>query len=192
MDDRQTGIDENVERVAAELRESVRALNHLTAGPPGLTRPSTVYTALGSLTEAAYGLAQASEQFDRFLDAELSAGRLGHDRGEKDLVPAMLRAHDALAEAGERTSELSNSFARAQVALNAIRPRTADADVASQISREVEAAAVDQPRPTVTEAPAAGADFPVGIDDALRAGRVGQDSPDKHPDQRSQGSRRTP
>ncbi|GAA2160195.1 hypothetical protein GCM10009727_73060 [Actinomadura napierensis] len=48
MVDHETHTDERTELLAGELHERARTLNHLTQGPPGLTRPEATYTVLAT------------------------------------------------------------------------------------------------------------------------------------------------
>lgn len=116
MNDHETRTDEDIERLAGELHECVRTLNHLTQGPPGLSEPAAAYTVLGNLAQTAFRLVQTAEQIDVFLTRELDAGRLGHDRGE-DPVPALTAAHNALGRATEQAADLGESFRRVASAL---------------------------------------------------------------------------
>ncbi|WP_131741977.1 hypothetical protein [Actinomadura roseirufa] len=165
MDERGTPTDEDTALLAGELHERVRALNSLTKGAPGLTQPGTAYTVLANLAQTAFRLAQTAEQVDKFLDAELAAGRLGNDRGE-DPVPTVLRAHDALALAAEHAQDLGESFRRAGGALVSIHARDVDEDpkLRSAVAPApfLGAEADPTPGPEV-----AGTDFPTPIEAAL-------------------------
>ncbi|MBE1537019.1 hypothetical protein H4W34_006852 [Actinomadura algeriensis] len=81
MDEFDARTDEDTEQLAAELYRRVRDLNNSAHGRRGLERPETAYTVLGNLTRVSFGLAQTAGQPDAFLDRELWAGRLGHERG---------------------------------------------------------------------------------------------------------------
>ncbi|NKZ03269.1 hypothetical protein [Actinomadura latina] len=116
MTEPQTPTNDDIERLAGELHERVRALNHLTQGPPGLTEPAAAYTVLGNLAQTAFRLAQTAEQIDQFLTRELDAGRLGHDRGD-DPVEAVTAVHNALGQVTGQAADLGESFRRAAGAL---------------------------------------------------------------------------
>ncbi|GAA1892415.1 hypothetical protein [Actinomadura bangladeshensis] len=116
MNDHETPTDDDIERLAGELHERVRALNHLAQGPPGLTEPAAAYTVLGNLAQTSFRLAQTAEQIDVFLTRELDAGRLAHDQSD-DPVPAVTTVHNALARATEQAAELGDGFRRAASAL---------------------------------------------------------------------------
>ncbi|MFG2245771.1 hypothetical protein [Spirillospora sp. NPDC048823] len=157
MDDHETRTDEDIERLAGELHETVRALNRLTQSPPGLTQPAAVYTVLGNLAQTAFRLVQTTQQLDAFLSEELDAGRLGHDQDE-DPVPAVTRAHNAMSRAAEQAMDLGETFRRAAGALTPIharepsldRPAEADAKVAhvsDESGEQVGCAGEDFPQP---------------------------------------------
>ncbi|MEU8804839.1 hypothetical protein [Spirillospora sp. NPDC048819] len=116
MNDHETRTNEDIERLAGELHERVRALNHLTQSSPGLSEPAVACTVLGNLAQTSFRLAQTAEQIDAFLTRELDAGRLGHDRGD-DPVPAVTAAHNALGRVTEQAADLGESFRRAAGAL---------------------------------------------------------------------------
>ncbi|TDC91980.1 hypothetical protein [Actinomadura sp. 7K507] len=116
MNDHETRTNEDIERLAGELHERVRALNHATQGSPGLSEPAAAYTVLGNLAQTSFRLAQTAEQIDAFLTRELDADRLGHDRGD-DPIPAVTAAHNALGRATEHAADLGESLRRAASAL---------------------------------------------------------------------------
>ncbi|WUH97698.1 hypothetical protein OHR68_29835 [Spirillospora sp. NBC_00431] len=118
MHEHETRTDEDIERLAGELHECVRALNHLTQDP-GLSDPAATYTVLGNLAQTSFRLGQTAEHVDAFLTRELDAGRLGHDRGD-DPAPAVTAAHDALGRVIEQSADLGESFRRAAGALSPI------------------------------------------------------------------------
>ncbi|MFI0486771.1 hypothetical protein [Actinomadura sp. 9N215] len=119
MDDHETRTDEDIARLAGELHERVRALNHLTQDP-GLSEPAAAYTVLGNLAQTSFRLGRTAEQIDMFLTRELDAGRLGHSHGD-DPVPAVAAAHDALGRVAEQAADLGESFRRAAGALAPIQ-----------------------------------------------------------------------
>lgn len=142
--------DEDTEQLARELREQFRALNYATAGPPGLTSPGTVYTILGSLKDAEYGLGQALQQLDQFLAHEIAAGRLGHDSGQP-ADEAIEEARHALAKASGLAEGLSRALGTAQTAIAFIHAHTADSVYADDpCSTIVRTAATDFPQPITT------------------------------------------
>lgn len=171
--DGQTRSDETTEQLAWDLYEQVRRLNHVTAGPPDLTRPSTAYTLLGNLSAATHGLDQTLAQLDRFLQHELAAGRLGHDQGH-DPAQAIQDACGALSDARAETFRFARSLGHAQIALSAIHG----------------------PIQPTTAAPHPGAlaadDFPRSVGEALRTGptddRAGPQPPP--PDQTARNARK--
>ncbi|WP_067466048.1 hypothetical protein [Actinomadura macra] len=156
MNDRETTTDEDIERLAGELHENVRRLNHVTQGPLGLTQPAAAYTVLGNLAQTAFRLVQTAEQLDCFLTEQLDAGRLGHDEGH-DPVTTVTKAHAALARATEQAADLGETFRRAAGAvasIHALDPeeqpsldRSPLADVNSQEDAQVESAAEGFPKP---------------------------------------------
>ncbi|OLT31865.1 hypothetical protein BJF79_08710 [Actinomadura sp. CNU-125] len=169
MDDFDARTDEHTEQLAAELYRRVRELNNSTQGRQGLERPETAYTVLGNLAQASFGLAQTAEQLDAFLDRELSAGRLGHERGG-GLVPIIVLAHDALQRAHEYAAELGDSFRRAQGALTSVHSTVDGETQALDNAEEADATVVDQAASDIE--PAAN-DFPTSIGEALsRQGRA--------------------
>ncbi|MEU5877298.1 hypothetical protein [Spirillospora sp. NPDC047279] len=143
--------DSSTEQLARDLYEQVRQLNHATSGPPGLTQPGTVYTVLGNLGAAAYGLDQTIEQLNDFLLYEEEQGRLGHDRDEPT-GPTLQQCGRALSAAREHSGGLHAALSEAQSAINAIHggpvsphnPRTRSA---------VEIAAEDFPIPVEQASP---------------------------------------
>ncbi|GGT62691.1 hypothetical protein [Actinomadura citrea] len=114
--------DEDTTRLATNLYEHVRQLNHATVGPPSLTLPATAYTILGNLSAATYGLDQVLHQISRFLLRELQADRLGHDQAE-DLAEVLSRHGQALAEARQHARALCAALSNAQSAINTIHSR---------------------------------------------------------------------
>lgn len=130
MDEHETRTDEDIERLAGELHERVRALNHLTQDP-GLSEMAAAYTVLGNLAQTSFRLGQTAEQIDAFLTRELDAGRLGHDRGD-DPAPAVTAAHDALGRVIEQSADLGESFRRAAGAVAPIHALDADDESPSE------------------------------------------------------------
>lgn len=114
--------DEGTTRLATNLYEHVRQLNHVTAGPPSLTLPGTAYTILGNLSAATYGLDQVLDQINRFFLRELQADRLGHDQAG-DLADVLSRHGQALGEARQHTRALCAALRDAQSAINAVHLR---------------------------------------------------------------------
>ncbi|MFB4305058.1 hypothetical protein [Actinomadura sp. GTD37] len=114
--------DDQTADLASNLYEHVRQLNYAMAGPPSLTLPGTVYTILGNLSAATYGLDQVLDQINRFFLRELQADRLGHDQAE-DLADVLGRHGQALAEARQHARALCAALSEAQSAINAIHSR---------------------------------------------------------------------
>jgi hypothetical protein len=86
----------------ADAADAVRAINHITGWPTGLTYPSEAYTVLGQLATLAARLPQACTQITRQLITWNSAGQLGFDPGTTHaghpaaaVVDAMHRLDDA-------------------------------------------------------------------------------------------------
>lgn len=171
MNDHETRTDEDIERLAGELHERVRSLNHLTQGPPGLSEPAAAYTVLGNLAQTSFRMAQTAEQIDVFLTRELDAGRLGHDQGD-DLVPAVAAAHNALARAAEQAADLGDGFRRATSALAPIHALDAAQEPSSDRRATVapKEQEVDQIRP-------ANEDFPSPISGVLPSSNPVDDLP---------------
>lgn len=171
MNDHETRIDEDIERLAGELHERVRALNHLTQGSPDLTEPAAAYTVLGNLAQASFRLAQTAEQIDAFLTRELDAGRLGHDQTE-DPVPALTTVHNALASAAEQAADLGDDFRRAASALAPIH--SLDAGEKPSLDRHAAADLADREDAQVVSA---GEDFPKTIGEVLPSADPAVDVP---------------
>ena len=68
--------------LARTAAEAIRGLNHATRSDAGLDQPSAAYDILGSLSQAAGRLEQLLTLITRYLGQALTAGTLGHDRGE--------------------------------------------------------------------------------------------------------------
>jgi hypothetical protein len=171
VNDHETPTNEDIERLAGELHERVRALNQLTQGPPGLTEPTAAYTVLGNFAQTSFRLAQAAEQIDAFLTRELDVGRLGHDHGD-DPVPAVTAAHDALGRATEQAADLGDSFRRAASALAPIQGL--DADEGLSLDSHTAVNPKDQEAAQVRRA---GEDFPNPIGDVLPDAKPANDVP---------------
>ncbi|HEY3718414.1 MAG TPA: hypothetical protein VGL39_28150 [Jatrophihabitantaceae bacterium] len=71
----------DVREHAAAAAEAVRAINHITGWPHGMTYPSDAYSVLSRLAAVAAMLRQAFGQIDRQLAAWHAAGHVGIDRG---------------------------------------------------------------------------------------------------------------
>ncbi|MES9541848.1 hypothetical protein [Actinomadura sp. NPDC000600] len=161
MDDHETRTNESIERLAGELHERVRTLNHLTQGSPGLSEQGAAYTVLGNLAQTSFRLAQTAEQIDAFLTGELDAGRLGHDRSD-DPVPAVTVAHNALGWAAEQAADLGDTFRRAASALAPIHALDA-----SEEQSLAQRAAANPGDPEAAQVEPAKKDFPSPIGDVL-------------------------
>lgn len=161
MTEHETPTNEDIERLAGELHERVRALNHLMQGPPGITEPAVAYTVLGNLAQTSFRLAQTAEQIDAFLTRELDAGRLGHDRGDNP-VPAVTTAHNALGQVTEQAADLGESFRRAAGALAPIH--AVDDGEQPALDQRTSANLVDREG---TQVGPAGEDFPRTIGEVL-------------------------
>jgi hypothetical protein len=166
MTEHETPADERIELFAGELFDRARTLAQLIQDPPGLTRPEAVRTITGTLTQAAFRLAQIAEELDAFLNRELDAGRLGHHRGT-DPVPTVLKAHDALAKATEQSMDLGVSFRRASRALDAIHGTEDAAPSAQQKAVEGQTPADRSTESRTAEIESASKDFPHPIGDVL-------------------------
>ncbi|MEU5994225.1 hypothetical protein ABZ806_35085 [Spirillospora sp. NPDC047418] len=171
MNDHESGTDEDIERLAGELHERVRALNHLTQGSPGLSEPTAAYTVLGNLAQTSFRLAQTADQIDAFLTRELDAGRLRHDRGD-DPVPTVTTAHDALGQATGQAADLGDSFRRAASALAPIQ--AVDASEEPSLGHRTTADLDDREAAQIRPA---GEDFPRPIGDVLPGSNPGEDIP---------------
>lgn len=66
---------------AEAAADAVRAINHITGWPAGLTYPSEAYRVLGQLATVAARLPQACEQIARQLRRWSDAGQVGVDAG---------------------------------------------------------------------------------------------------------------
>ncbi|MFA1546157.1 hypothetical protein [Actinomadura chokoriensis] len=161
MNDHEPRTNEDIERLAGELHERVRALNHLTQDSPGLSEPAAAYTVLGNLAQTSFRLAQTAEQIDAFLTRELDAGRLGHDRSG-DPTPAVTVAHNALGWAAEQAADLGDTFRRAASALAPIHALGVGAE--QPVAQEVAENPGDREAAQVESAKK---DFPSSIGDVL-------------------------
>ncbi|WP_339153722.1 hypothetical protein [Actinomadura luteofluorescens] len=161
MDDHETRTNEDIERLAGELHERVRDLNHLTQDSPGLSEPAAAYTILGNLAQTSFRLAQTAEQIDAFLTRELDAGRLGHDQSG-DPTPAVTAAHNALGRAAEQAADLGDTFRHAASALAPIH--VVDAGEKQSLAQGAEARTDDREAAQVEPAKK---DFPNPIGDVL-------------------------
>ncbi|GAA1579334.1 hypothetical protein GCM10009678_72520 [Actinomadura kijaniata] len=153
--------DDQTLQLACDLRERVRDLNYATFGPPSLTAPQTIYSILGNLSEAAYGLDQTLTQMGEFLEGELEAERLV-SADEDGPEPAVSQARDELAEAIEHAQDLSNALERAQrqIGLLAVQ-ESATPPTAEAKRRDLSAASDSDP------ADLARAELPAPIGDLL-------------------------
>ncbi|QFG26283.1 hypothetical protein [Actinomadura sp. WMMB 499] len=161
--------DQDTTRLAAALPDHVRSLNHATAGPPGLTLPSTAYAILGNLGAATFGLDQLLDQLNRFFLRELQAGRLGHDHGE-DITEVLSRHGQSLAEARRHAQALCTVLTEAQAEINAVHSHPAP--LKNDIHAHDEAYEDDR-----AGASLAAADFPISITETLLAQRPNTDRP---------------
>ncbi|MVZ99032.1 hypothetical protein F8568_001245 [Actinomadura sp. LD22] len=180
MVDHETPTNERTELLAGELHERARALNNLTQGPPGLTRPETAYRILGDLAKTAFRLVGTAEQLDAFLNRELDAGRLLHYRGD-DPVPTVLIAHDALAKAGEQSMNLGESFRQAQAALSGIHGPETEPGALQHTHDESQTLPDEQAEGVASDIRPAARDFPHGIGDVLSGPPAAPSSPDPRP-----------
>ncbi|MFA1551792.1 hypothetical protein [Actinomadura chokoriensis] len=172
MTEQESPTNEAIERLAGELHERGRALNHLLAqGPPGLTEPATAYTVLANLTQTSFRLAQTAEQIDAFLTRELDAGRLGHDRGD-DPVQAVTAVHNALGQVTEQAADLGESFRRAASALAPIRAQDGGGELSP--GRRTVVNLVEREDAQVGPA---SKDFPRTINEVLPGPAVAEDLP---------------
>jgi hypothetical protein len=71
----------NVIEHAAHAAEAMRAINHITGWPTGLTYPSDAYTVLGELAAFVARLPQALRQIEARLLRWHADGHIGIDRG---------------------------------------------------------------------------------------------------------------
>ena len=112
--------------LARTAAEAIRGLNHATRSDAGLDQPSAAYDILGSLSQAAGRLGQLLTQITRYLGQALTAGTLGHDRGEDPALAvegAAIFLHDARGSAAALAGDLD--AARQQLApVNGRGPRT--------------------------------------------------------------------
>ena len=95
--------DDTITALAQITAEAIRALNHATFPQAALSEPGTVYRVLGELATAANRLPQLCSQLARWLDAEHTAGRLAHTKGD---VPGALRHVTARLEDATRYAGL--------------------------------------------------------------------------------------
>ena len=172
MTEHEITTNEDIERLAGELHERVRALNHLTQGPAGLTEPAAAYTVLGNQAQTSFRLAQTAEQIDAFLTRQLDAGRLGHDQSADPAAAAVTAAHNALGRVTEQAADLGDSFRRAASALAPIHAL----DAGEETSPDRRAAAT-LAGPEVGQVGAADEDFPKTIREVLPSPTYVEDVP---------------
>jgi hypothetical protein len=99
----------DVREHAIDADESIRAINHITGWPHGMTYPSDAYTVISNLAALAAKLPQAFRQIDHTLHRWNAAGHVGIDRGrtyEGNPGGAVAETSRALAEAGNSAAEL--------------------------------------------------------------------------------------
>jgi hypothetical protein len=173
-----TRNDEVTERLARDLYEQVRQLNHATGGPPGLTRPSTAYTVLGNLSAAAHGIDQTLAQLDRFLRHERNAGHLGHDQG--DLNAAIRDCGQALARARIDARALSKATGDAQNAISAVHGPLSPALGEASPSQQTISEPKGQQQGPRTAGDLAAEGFPAPITDTLQAGSGSEPASGRH------------
>ncbi len=86
---------------ADQAAEAIRSLNHATLGRTTFVGPSEVDAVIAHLSSTVYGMNQALEKAMRWLFAEETAGRLGHDQ-DADIPAAVKGASTALLVAAAR------------------------------------------------------------------------------------------
>ncbi len=99
----------NVREHAATASASIRAINHITGWPHGMTRPSDAYSVVSNLSSVAARVPQACEQIDRQLANWLAAGQVGIDYGRPfadNPGQAIAVTGSALRAAADRAREL--------------------------------------------------------------------------------------
>jgi hypothetical protein len=72
----------DVREHASAAAEAVRAINHITGWPHGMTYPSDAYSVTSRLASVAAMMPQACRQIDRQLAKWHAAGHIGIDRGQ--------------------------------------------------------------------------------------------------------------
>ena len=108
------GLD--IREHAARVAASLRAINHITGWPHGMTYPSDAYVVLSSLTSAAALLPQAFEQIAHQLETWRDAGHIDIDPGtefEDHPGVAIATTSDALHEAEQCAYELHEALGKA-------------------------------------------------------------------------------
>jgi hypothetical protein len=109
--------------LANDAAEAIRSLNHATfpgteSTPAGLTWPSDAYDVLASLSLLAARLPQLLAQLDRYLTAQVEAGRVVIDGGEfaGDPATAAAAASHWLDQAQACAARLHHTLDQAQQA----------------------------------------------------------------------------
>lgn len=107
-------------QVGEAFAESVRVLNHATAGKQGLTFPADAYDLLGCLMTGTAGLEQTARQLAQFLEEQLQAERLavpaGRYAGRPGVAVAAAGGHLKTARIAAR--QLADTLDRAQQAIS--------------------------------------------------------------------------
>lgn len=114
--------DDYTREVASGLAECVRVLNHATLSRNGVDYPSTIYSLLGDVHAAVFGLGQLLGQLDALLVAQREGGLLYDSRG-LDPGTTVAHARQALAEARTRVSGLAACVGRAHSATSGLGMR---------------------------------------------------------------------
>jgi hypothetical protein len=110
----------DVREHANSAAAAVRAINHITGWPHGMTYPSDAYTVLGRLASVAAMVPQAVGQIDHTVTGWHAAGHIGIDRGQPFAAnpgEAVVAAASALARASDRAAELYEALDTATQAL---------------------------------------------------------------------------
>jgi hypothetical protein len=112
----------DVREHASAAAEAIRAINHITGWPRGMTYPSDAYSVVSRLTTVAAMLPQAFRQIDSWITEWHAAGRIGIDRGQlfaDDQGEVVAVAVFALAKAGEWANALHGALDTAANVLSA-------------------------------------------------------------------------
>ena len=99
----------DVREHATDAAEAIRAINHITGWPAGLTYPQDAYTVLNRMARAVAMLPQALHQLDGWISQWQAAGHIGIDRGTPyagNSQAAVLAALSALDEAAPLAAHL--------------------------------------------------------------------------------------
>ncbi|MBO2447096.1 hypothetical protein J4573_08350 [Actinomadura barringtoniae] len=167
--------DENTEQLARGLSDQAAALSDALSSPLGVTQPTTARAVVGRLIETTRELVRSFDQLNDFLVDELNGRRLSDVHG-LDPSATVWTAQGALTDAAAGAEGMIAALGDAHDLIGAVKPvPSASSRGASAVSSR--AAAQSPPGEAESDASArrtAGADFPMGVGDALQTDGKGQ------------------